>query len=244
MASTYKFIAPFIAVSALTLLHTNASANNGGVHGPNIKANTQSAEIRMNTSHSDNASDGRKQYRTHYQRAFSDSFQVRVVAQFRDFGDFEYDNAKVEMLYQYQEFENANYAAAVRFDVRTRRGNRPEDIAIHWTHQYNLSSKVFARGIAIFGKNVTDNNAGNKPSTFGTRFSINYKQSSNVVVGAELYSNYGEIDNFNSSNSQVHQIGPAVMYKHEGWYAYARYLTGLTSASPDNNFQFRMGKRF
>lgn len=219
-------------------------ANNGGVHGPNVKADTQSAEFRMNTTNSDDNTDGREQYRVHYQRAFSDRFQVRMVLQYRDFGSFEYDNVKAEFLYNYKKASGDKYAAAVRVDARTRRGQRPEDLAIHWTHQYNIDKSLFVRGIAILDKNVTANGAGEKPLTIASRFSITKKLNNGLLIGAELYNNYGELSDISESNEQRHQIGPTIMYNQDGWYIYGRYLHGLTSATSEHNVSLRIGKRF
>lgn len=223
---------------------SNAIANNGGVHGPNVKAGTSSAEVRMNTTNSNDASDGRQQYRMHYQQAFNDEFQLRMVLQYRDFGTFEYDNVKAELLYNYKKASNDNYAAGVRFDVRTRRGQRPEDFVLNWTHQYNISDNMFVRAIGILGKNLTENGAGDKPSSIGTRFSISQKFTNGIMLSAELYNTYGELSDLEDFEDQTHQFGPAIMYRKNGWYAYARYLKGLSSATADNNFQFRIGKQF
>ncbi len=221
-----------------------AVANNGGVHGPNVKADTHSAEFRMNTSNSDDNTDGRQQYRLHYQRAFTDRFQVRMVLQYRDFGSFEYDNAKAEFLYNYKKANSDNYSAALRIDARTRRGQRPEDIGVHWTHQYNINTSLFIRGIAIVNKNITDNGAGEKPTTVASRFSITKRLENGLMIGAEMFNNYGELNDISDSNQQLHQFGPTITYNKDGWYIYGRYLSGLTSASPDHNFSLRIGRRF
>ncbi len=220
------------------------NANNGGVHGPNVKADTHSAEFRMNTTNSDDNTDGREQYRVHYQRAFNDRLQVRMVLQYRDFGSFEYDNVKAEFLYNYKKASSDNYAAAVRIDARTRRGQRPEDIAIHWTHQYNIDKSLFVRGIAILDKNITENGAGEKPTTVASRFSITKRLNNGLMIGAEMYNNYGELNDISDSNEQRHQLGPTIMYSQDGWYIYGRYLSGLTSATSDHNVSLRIGKRF
>jgi hypothetical protein len=237
-----------LAASLLSMMYfcpsEYAFANNGGVHGPNVKADTHSAEFRMNTSNSNDSTDGREQYRVHYQRAFNDRFQVRMVLQYRDFDGFEYDNAKAEFLYNYKKANSDNYAAAVRIDARTRRGQRPEDIAIHWTHQYNINKSLFVRGIAILDKNITENGAGEKPMTVASRFSITKRLDNGIMIGAEMYNSYGELNDISDSNEQQHQLGPTIMYSQDGWYIYGRYLSGLTSATTDHNVSLRIGKRF
>jgi len=243
-AAVPSLLSSILLVSSVFSISNLAYANNGGVHGPNVKAGTSSAELRMNTTNTDDARDGREQYRAHYQRAFSDSLQVRLVLQYRDFGDFEYDNAKAEFLYNYKKASSGKYSAGLRLDLRTRRGQRPEDIALHWTHQYNFSSSVFARAIAIIDKNVSENGAGDKPTTIASRFSLTRKLESGIWLGAELYNSYGELQDIDDAEDQQHQLGPTIMYSHQSWYVYARYLHGLTSATEDHNFQFRLGKRF
>lgn len=240
-----RFVSTFYTTVLLFLLSTNAVlANNGGVHGPNVKEGTKSFELRMNTTNSNDAKDGREQYRIHYQQAFSDKYQLRLVLQYRDFGNVEYDNAKAEFLYNYKKRGNGKYSAGLRLDIRTRRAQRPEDIALHWTHQYDFSNDFFARGIAIVDKNISSNGAGEKPTTVATRFSITKKLDRGISIGAEMFNNYGKFNNVSKTEDQQHQFGPFFLYKKESWYLYARYLSGLTRNTDDHNFQFRVGKSF
>ncbi len=240
-----RFVSPFHTTVLLFLLSTNVVyANNGGVHGPNVKEGSKSIELRMNTTDSNDARDGREQYRIHYQQAFSDKYQVRLVLQYRDFGEFEYDNVKAEFLYNYKKRGKGKYSAGLRLDLRTRRAQRPEDIALHWTHQYDFSDSFFARGIAIVDKNVSSNGAGEKPTTVATRFSVTKKLDKGMSIGAEMFNNYGKFNNLSETDEQQHQFGPVFMYKKQGWSFYARYLSGLTKNTDDHNFQFRVGKSF
>lgn len=220
------------------------SANNGGVHGPNVKAGASSAEFRLNTTESNGARDDRQQYRVHYQRSMNDRLQVRLVLQYRDFGNFEYDSAKAEFLYNYQKAESGKYSAGLRLDVRTSKGERPEDVVINWVNQYNISDTLHVRALAILGKNVTDNGSGDKPSNLGSRFAITKKMPDGIQLSAEMYNTYGEFDNISDFEDQRHQFGPSIRYTHKDWYAYGRYLVGLSSATEDHNFQFRVGMRF
>lgn len=139
---------------------------------------------------------------------------------------------------------NSVYSAGLRLDLRTRRAQRPEDIALHWTHQYDFSDDIFARGIAIIDKNVSSNGADEKPTTVATRFSITKKLDRGVSSGAEMFNNYGKFNNLSKTEDQEHQFGPFFLYRKQGWYLYARYLSGLTTSTDDHNFQFRVGKSF
>ncbi|MFW8590583.1 hypothetical protein ACOI22_07270 [Glaciecola sp. 2405UD65-10] len=227
-----------------SLASTGALANNGGVHGPNVKAGASSAEFRLNTTESNGARDDRQQYRIHYQQSMNDRLQVRFVLQYRDFGNFEYDNAKAEFLYNYKKAGSGNYSAGLRLDVRTSKGERPEDVVVNWVNQYNISSTLHVRALAIVGKNVTSNGNGDKPSSLGSRFALTKKMPDGIQLSAEIYNTYGEIDNISGFEDQRHQFGPSIRYNHNDWYIYGRYLVGLTSATEDHNFQFRVGTRF
>ena len=121
----------FCASSNLAL-----ASNTSGVHGPNVNPNDRSAQLRIALSPGDeDRQEDAWAYRFHYQHAFSDRLRGRVITQFRDRGDFQYDYLRAEMLYNFKKAEDGIWSSGVRFDIRTRRGSRPEEYAVHWTNQ-------------------------------------------------------------------------------------------------------------
>ncbi|MFC4700397.1 hypothetical protein ACFO4O_09530 [Glaciecola siphonariae] len=217
-----------------------AHGNNGGVHGPIVKANTQQFDWRI--THSPADQDGAQDLwaqRVHYQHALNNRWRVRIVGQYRKQPDWDYDSAKIEMLYNFNKFgENDNFASAVRLDYRTRRGSRPDDIAIHWTNQFNFDAKNFVRAIMIVGKNVSGTQS--RDVRIATRFAYYHRLNSTYQVGLELFDQYGQISNIADYDEQRHQVGPAVMAKFGKFQVFARYLAGLTDSTPNNNFSMRL----
>lgn len=243
---TYKlsFLKKTIGIALISLLAASniCLANNGGVHGPNVKADTRQLDFRTAQTAAHDGLNHKAAYRLHYQHALNDSFRLRFVSQYRDINDLEFDFVKAELLYNYQKTTASGYSAGVRFDLRARRGERPEDFAVHWTHQWNLNNNLQARAILILGKNL--NGDGDKPVTLGTRFGLSKAIDEGMRVGLELFDVYGAIDDVNSFQDQRHQIGPTFSIKRGKWMGFARYLNGLSSASDEHNFSFRVIRNF
>nr|WP_136250424.1 hypothetical protein [Ningiella ruwaisensis] len=237
--STYRFL-----IFGLALLSYMSHANNGGVHGPMVKANSSQFDWRYTyVSSEEPGTSDIQASRLHYQQSLNERFQVRLVGQYRQQPDWEYDSAKIELLYNFNKFnEQDNYASAIRFDMRTRKGSRPDDIAVHWTNQLNLDAKNYIRAIVLFGKNLSGEQS--KNWRIGTRFSYYRRPNANYQLGIELFDQYGEVSNIAAYDDQRHQLGPAVMAKFGALQLYARYLAGLTDSTPNHALSFRIGWNF
>ena len=247
----YHFSSLFIKAQAsliallMLVFSLQAQANNGGVHGPIVKNDTAQFDWRTTFSPAENdvASDLWAQ-RVHFQQALNSQLRYRAVLQIRQQGpntdrEWKYDAAKIELLYNFNKFgEQDNFASAIRFDLRTRRGSRPEDFAVQWTNQLNLDAKNYVRAILLVGKNLSGNVS--RGLRVGTRFAYYHRLNATYNIGLELFDQYGEISNIAAYDEQTHQIGPAVMAKFGRLQVFGRYLTGLTSATPDHNFSLRL----
>ncbi len=231
-----------VALVSLLLLCNLCFANNGGVHGPNVKADTSQFDFRTTQSPAYEGRQHKAAYRIHYQHSLNDALRLRFVSQYRNITELEFDFVKTELLYNYQKTTASGYSAGVRFDLRARRGKRTEDFAVHWTHQWNLPNQLQARAILILGKNL--NGDGDKPVTLGTRLGLSKALNNGMRVGLELFDVYGAIDNVNSFEEQRHQFGPTFSIKRGKWMAFTRYLNGLSDASDEHNFSFRIIRNF
>ena len=239
-----------VYIGALLLFWTvsSSASNTSGVHGPSVNADDRSMQLRFALSPGDeNGQEDAWAYRLHYQYAFNDRVRGRVITQYRDRGELQYDYFRGEILYNFKKATDGIWASGVRFDLRTRRGDRPEEFAVYWTNQWNLSNGVRVRGILIasrqFGSDSADEGIG-----ISTRSSVSSKISSGLRVGVEMFNEYGEFGNGGSFNSQSHQIGPMIggtLPDSLGGLKYEfRYLAGVSNGSRDHNFGLRFNKSF
>lgn len=244
-----------LLVGLLFLFQLNvAIANNGGVHGPTVKIGHSQFDARYTYANMDENKPELRASRFHYETSLNNAFKLRLVAGFKGFGtsqnSWELNAGKVELLYNFNKFDESSnsdkFASGIRFDLRARKGAPPEDFAVHWTNQYNMSSRYFARGILILGKNISGNKSRN--IQLGSRFAIYKKINHKYQTGIELYDGYGKIDDVSPLDKQTHQIGPMFSghihfnaFGHaEKVKFFARYLRGLTDSTNNHTFSFRL----
>jgi hypothetical protein len=233
-------------VGALISLPTQIlAANTSGVHSPNVDPNDRSAQIRSALSPGDE--DGEVDqwgYRFHYQHALNDRIRVRGIVQYRDRGEFQYEYLRAELLYNFKkQADDGIWSSGVRFDIRQRRSDSPEEFAINWTNQWSLANGIRVRGILIgawqFGSDRADSG-----TAIETRSSISKRLDNGLRVGVEMFNDFGEVGEFGSFNDQSHQIGPMIGGTIGGFKYEARYLAGVSNGSRDHNFGLRFDKSF
>ena len=242
---------PFIKHVGLGLLLGSAfigqsyASNTSGVHGPGVKEGEKSAQLRIAFSPADNDDqEDAWAYRLHYQEAITDKLRGRVILQYRDRGDLQYDYLRAELLYNFKkQAADEIWSSGVRFDVRTRRAQRPEEVAVNWTNQWNLDNGIRIRGILIGSRQF------GSPSAFSgteisTRSSISTKLDNGLRVGIEMFNEYGKLTDIPDFEDQSHQIGPMVGGNIGGYKFEFRYLAGVTDGSRDHNFGLRFNKSF
>jgi len=183
-------------------------------------------------------------YRLHYQQGFSDKILGRITLQYRDRGSFQYEYARGEVLYRFKnKASDGAWSSGMRFDLRQRRGDNPQDFAVHWTNQWDLSNEYKLRGVLIGAKQFGGKNAA--PGVrVEMRGSINKALDTGISIGIESFNTLGKLGDFGSFNSQSHQIGPVISGKFSGFDVHARYLAGVSNGTRDHNFGLWIGASF
>lgn len=216
-----------------------------GVHGPDVKADDRSMQLRLASSPGDkNGQQDNWAYRLHYQHAFNDEFRGRMILQYRDRGSFQYEYIRTELLYNFKKkADDGQWSSGVRFDIRQRRSDSPEMVAINWTNQWDLSNGIRVRGILIGAWEFGSDRA-SSGTEIETRGSVTKKLEGGLTVGVEMFNDYGRVGNFGSFNKQSHQIGPMLGVSLSGLKYEVRYLAGVSNGSRDHNFGLRFNKAF
>jgi hypothetical protein len=240
-----KIIGYGLATLLMALSTCALASNTSGVHGPGVKGDDRSMQLRLALSPSDE--DGQVDnwaYRLHYQHSFNDRVRGRVVVQYRDRGTFEYEYVRAEMLYNFKKKEtDGTWSSGIRFDVRQRRSDNPEEFAMHWTNQWDFKNGIRVRGIVVGSWEFGGDNA-SSGTEIQTRSSVSKKLDNGLTVGVEMFNDLGRVGSFGSFNSQGHQIGPMVGGTIGGIKYEVRYLAGVSNGSRDHNFGFRINKSF
>lgn len=231
-----------LSVTLILLLFCSLAfgANISGVMGTKVTPNDRSLQFRLALSPADEGFETDDwAYRMHYQHAFTDTLKGRVVFQFRDKEQFEYDFFRTELLYNFkQQTAGEIWSSALRFDFRTRRGGRPEELAVNWGNQWDLNNSYRVRSTLIFAQHIGPNST-SKNLIVQTRGSVSKKLNNGIRVGIQILNKHGEIGNFASLDEQSFEIGPAISGKIGQVKYEFRYLHGLTDASRNHNFFLR-----
>jgi hypothetical protein len=175
-------------------------------------------------------------YRLHYQQAFNDTVRGRIIVQYHDRGEFQYEYIRGEILYNFKKkATDGIWSSGVRFDLRQRRGGRPQEFAMHWTNQWDLPHGYTLRGILVGYQQFGSKRA--LDGTFvETRASVNKKLDNGISIGIESFGGYGKLGGFGSFNNQRHQIGPVISGSFADFKFNARYLAGVSKGSRDHTF--------
>ncbi|WP_100643700.1 hypothetical protein [Alteromonas facilis] len=237
----------------LKLLLTSASVflwscfahatNTSGVHGPTVNPQDKSAMYRLGYTPGEDGDDDGWAHRFHYQQAFNQDFRWRLILQMRDVNqELEYDYLRAELLWHFKHASTDNWDSGLRFDIRTRKGDRPEKFAINWTNQWQLSDKWRIRGILIGGWDFGGN--ANGGTTLETRASAMYKLTSGDRIGIEMFNEFGKLSDTGSFNEQEHSIGPAYTGKFDNIKYQLGYLAGVSDSADDHTFRLWLSTSF
>lgn len=238
-----KKSAKLALVGLLVVSFNSQSANTSGVHGPVVDANDRSMQYRFAFEPGEDGASDRTAHRFHYQHSLNESFRARIITQFRDQGDdLEYDYLRAELLWHFKPRETGIWDSGVRFDIRTRKGSRPELFSVNWTNQWNLSPKWRLRGILIGGWEFGGTAEGG--TLLDARSSLTYKMDNGHRIGIESFSEFGKISDMGSFNEQEHQIGPVLSGKVAGFSYQLGYLAGASDAASKHDVRFWLGKSF
>jgi hypothetical protein len=240
-----KNIGYTLATLLMALSTCALASNTSGVHGPGVKGDDRSMQLRLALSPSDE--DGQIDnwaYRLHYQHSFNNRVRARVVVQYRDRDAFEYEYVRAEMLYNVKKkATDGMWSSGIRFDVRQRRSDNPEEFAMHWTNQWDFKNGIRVRGIVLGSWEFGGDNAGSGTG-IQTRSSVSKKLDNGITVGVEIFNDLGRIGSLGSFDSQGHQIGPMINGTIGSLKYEVRYLAGVSNGSRDHNFGFRINKSF
>lgn len=211
------------------------AANTGGVFGPKINPQDRSIEFRYGNAFGENGMDDNFATRLHYQHALNANHRLRAVAQYRDNGlDQFFDEARFEWHYQFQHASktDSSWDAALRLDFVVRESDRPRDVMLSWTNQWQLGEKWKATAVFLSRIQTGENN--NPGLMLASRYSLNYSLGNGHSLAMENFFNHGWTRKDRPTNEDPQQIGISANGKVTGLTYKLLYLHGVSSVTPDN----------
>lgn len=231
-----------ILFAFLGLAHAQNAA---GVFGPKVNDGFRAFEYRFSSSGPSEGSATPWVQRAHWEQALNGRLQARLGVQWRDRSadtetEFQFLRA---MLFVEAGQPTPGWTTGFRFDARVRNGSSPDELAAHWTNQFDLGPKTFARFNVMSFFEISEN-APDGP-VIETRSSLFRRLDGGHAVGLELYNNYGELGRFRTVDEQYHELAPVISWSLPGPYAlYTSVGIGLSDGAPDSSIRLRLTRRF
>lgn len=226
----------------------NAQSLTGNVGSAAINQGERAVESRIGFDNQGNAA-----FRSQFQYAFTDWYQLRIIGAFSrpDDGDWNYSATTLENWFQWREEaeDGSGFNGGARIAYTFSDDNGPDEVALRLT----LTDK-FADGwewrANLIGEIETGN--GSADGVFlQTRVQVSRSLSSSAFgssglrLGIELFSEYGNSEDIPSFDEQAHQLGPVLKAEWDnGVYIQTGARFGLTDASDDSSFRLSLGREF
>lgn len=248
MIRTYSNLSLLIGLAVLGALPANAQSLTGNVGSANISAGESAVEVR--TGFSDNGDAGA---RIHYEHAFSDSYQLRVIGSFSqpNSADWDFTGLTFENWFQWaKEADDASgFNGGIRVAYTFADGGGPDEAQVrftltdkfadHWEWRANLIGEIETGDGSEGGVNLESR------AQLTRALDISALNSSDWRLGAELFSEFGNSRDIPGFEQQAHQIGPVLKISWDnGVYLQTAARFGLTDGSNDSMLKLFVGREF
>lgn len=220
----------------------------GNVGSAAITAGESAAELRLGVN-----DDGDAAARAHYEYAFTDAYQLRVIGSFSqpDDQDWDFRALTFENWFQWVEEskDGAGFNGGLRLAYTFTDGDDPDEAALRFTFTDKFADGWEWRANAIAGVELGEDSAGGVD--LETRFQLTRAldmaafAATDWRFGVEAFSEFGNSREIPSFDEQAHQIGPVLKASWDnGVYLQSAVRFGLTSGSDDVMFKLFVGREF
>jgi hypothetical protein len=197
--------------------------------------------------------DGNAASRFQFEYAFTDWYQLRVIGAFSrpDDEEWSYAGTTLENWFQWREEaeDGAGFNGGVRIAYTFSDDDDPDEVALRltltdefadgWEWRANLIGEVET------GNGSADGAFLETRAQLSRSLSLSAFDSSELRLGVELFSEYGNSEDVPGFDEQAHQFGPLVKVEWEnGVFLQAGARFGLTRASDNSMFKFFLGREF
>lgn len=182
-------------------------------------------------------------HRFQYQQSFDEKSRWRLIAQVRDINNTtQYDELRVQYLWLIDKSQGQTRESAFRIDARTRRGSRPEQLALVWTNRWRFAENYSFTGAMIGNWQIGD--TAKTGTLVEVRLALQAKLANGGAIALQTFSDMGKLTNMGSFNQQRHSAGFMYSMRVNAVNLQIGYLKGITSATTNDTVRFWMDYRF
>jgi hypothetical protein len=239
-----------IVVAALASTSGPALAQSltGNVGSAGITAGERAAEFRSGVD-----DEGNVGARLHYDHAFTDRYQLRLIGAFRrpDGGDVEYSAFTVENWLQWakEAGDGAGFNGGLRLAWTFAEDGGPDEAAVRLTLTDKFAGQWEWRANAIAAFEAGSGRAGG--AELETRLQLTRAVALKALgsrkwrLGVEAFSEHGDTRDLPGLSDQAHQLGPVVKAEWgNGVYLQAAVRVGVTNGADDLMGKVFLGRGF
>lgn len=248
----YQMIA--MALASLPY-HVSAASPVSNVGTSKVDAGALSVEQRMGYTldESGDSSHQRFRMRQHLDYGWNGWYATRfVVEQNKLDGDnLEYANVSVENRFQLFEKNSDGWDGGFRLIYGHRDGDKtPHEIDIRLMAGVPLNDQWEWRHNTVLEHDIGENSRSGimlelrNQITHKTEFTNDYGISY-IRLGAEMFNDFGRLNELSGYSNQEHQFGPVTKISFDnGAYVQAGYRAGISQDSADHLFKIFIGRNF
>jgi len=226
----------------------SAQSLTGNVGSANITAGDRAAEARLGMN-----DEGAAQSRFHYEQAFSERYQLRVIAAFRktDDQDWDYSGLTFENWFQWSTESKSGdgFNGGLRLGYTFSDQGRPDEAALRVALTDRFAKNWEWRANLIAGIETTDDPSSGAELESRLQFTrsvpLTVTGADKWRLGAELFSEYGNSRDLPDWDQQAHQIGPVAKVDFgNGMFLQTAVRFGLTDGADDSMAKIFIGREF
>lgn len=238
----------FIGIAILCTLPANAQSLTGNVGSANISAGESAVEVR--TGLGDNGDAGA---RLHYDHAFSDNYQLRVIGSFSrpDSADWDFSGLTFENWFQWAEEapDASGFNGGLRLGYTFVDGGGPDEAQVRLTLTDKFADDWEWRANLIGEFETGDGSDGGvsleSRAQLTRRLDTEALNSSDWRLGVEIFSEFGNSRDIPGFDQQAHQSGPVLKVSWDnGVYLQGAVRVGITDGSDDSMYKLFVGREF
>jgi hypothetical protein len=226
-----------VGFALLLFVVPSYAQNTGGVFPPMVNEGHKAFQYRGVVNPDNSVGEFGFAQRFHYEESLDDDRMWRVIGQTRKttVSDFDFDFIQAELFREFSE-DDPNYRTGMRFDVRVRDRDRPNQLGVNWMNQFYFNNDWNARAVFMTSFDVGDN--ARDGLNLQSRFRLDKNIGAGRTLGVEMFNDYGRTNNIGSFNEQRHTIGPIYNTKLGSmWSAFSGVLFGVSEAAADTEFR-------
>lgn len=234
-------------ISAFSL-SGHAQSLTGNVGSAGVSKGEQSVEARLGVDEDGNAGS-----RIHYDNAFTDWYQFRLLAAFSqpDGEDWDVSSLTVENWLQWREEadDNTGFNGGIRFAYGFAQDGGPDEAEIRLTVTDTFADGWEWRANLIAEMEAGDDSEGGVElegrAQISRALDVSALGTSDWRLGVEYFAEFGNSRDIPGLSDQAHQIGPVVKIGWDGGYfIQSAVRVGVTRGADDAMAKFFVGREF